>query len=76
VFVPTEAIVPVAKGKKVYVVKDGLALEKIVETGIRTADYLQVLSGLAPGDSVIIKGNFQLKNETAVKISKKKANKV
>ena len=69
-FVPTEAIVPIVKGKKVYVVKNNIAEEKIIETGIRTEDNIQILSGLQIGDSVVINGNFQLKNGSPVKIAK------
>lgn len=76
VFIPTEAIVPVEKGKKVYLVKEGEVKEQIVETGIRTENYLQILSGLKAGDSVVIKGNFQLKNNSPVKVSKKKVSKI
>lgn len=71
VFVPTEAIVPVAKGKKIFTIKEGVAKETIVTTGVRTENYLQVLSGIQPGDSVVVKGNFQLKDKAPVKINRK-----
>lgn len=67
-FVPTDAIIPVLKGKKVYIVKNGIALEKIVETGLRTEDHIQILSGLSVGDSVVLDGNTQLKTGHAVKV--------
>ncbi|HSY61044.1 MAG TPA: efflux RND transporter periplasmic adaptor subunit, partial [Cytophaga sp.] len=67
-FVPTETIIPFLTGKKVFVVKNGLAEERIIETGLRTADNVQILSGLAAGDSVVVKGNFQLKKNAAVKV--------
>jgi len=70
-FVPTEAIVPVAKGKKVFIVKNGLAEGKIIESGIRTEDFVQVVSGLNAGDSVVVNGNFQVKDGGAVKVAKK-----
>lgn len=72
-FVPTEAIVPFLKGKKVFVVKDGVAEEKIVETGLRTEDHIQVLSGLEVGDSVVVNGNYQLKKGAPVKVKQPKA---
>ncbi|WP_051313620.1 efflux RND transporter periplasmic adaptor subunit [Sporocytophaga myxococcoides] len=71
-FVPTEAIVPVTNNKIVFVVKDGIAQEKIVRTGIRTEDFLQIVSGISVGDSVVINGNFRLKNEAKVKVVKSK----
>ncbi len=75
-FVPTESIVPVLNGKKVFVIKKGKAEEQMVKTGLRTEDYVQVISGLNPGDSVAVNGNFQLKPGASVKIiadKKKKA---
>ena len=71
-FVPTETVIPFLTGKKVYIVKNGIAEERIVETGLRTADNVQILSGLAAGDSVVVKGNFQLKKNTPVKITQGK----
>jgi len=71
-FVPTEAIVPVSNNKIVYVVENGVAREKVVKTGIRTEDYLQIISGISAGDSVVINGNFRLRNEDRVKVEKSK----
>lgn len=68
-FVTTKAIIPVLNGKKVYVIKNGLAEERLVETGLRTEDHVQILSGLAVGDSVAVNGNFQLKEGSAVKVT-------
>lgn len=73
-FVPTETVIPFLTGKKVYIVKNGVAEERIIETGLRTADNVQILSGLAAGDSVVVKGNFQLKENTPVKIVQRKKN--
>lgn len=67
-FVPTETIIPFLTGKKVFIVKNGLAEERIIETGLRTADNVQILSGLAAGDSVVVKGNFQLKKNMPIKV--------
>ncbi len=53
ILLPTEAIVPILKGKKVFVMQNGRAVEKIVTTGLRTDRYLQILEGVSPGDSII-----------------------
>jgi membrane fusion protein (multidrug efflux system) len=66
--IPTEAIVPILKGKKVYVVKDGKASEIMVETGLRTDKKIQVSSGLSVGDSLIVSGIMALKKDSPVKI--------
>lgn len=67
--IPTEAIVPVLKGKKVFVVKDGKAQEAMVTTGLRTDKKIQVIDGLQPGDSLITSGIIAIKPNTAVKVN-------
>ncbi|QRR02144.1 efflux RND transporter periplasmic adaptor subunit [Dyadobacter sandarakinus] len=67
--IPTEAIVPVLKGKKVFVVKNGKAQEKMVTTGLRTDKKIQVIDGLQPGDSLITSGIIAVKPNSAVKVN-------
>ncbi|MDV6168860.1 efflux RND transporter periplasmic adaptor subunit [Flavobacterium sp. DG1-102-2] len=67
--IPTEAIVPVQDGKKVFVSKNGQAQEIMVETGTRTDKDIVVLSGLKAGDTVLTTGVLTLKKETPVKVS-------
>ncbi|GGB94060.1 efflux RND transporter periplasmic adaptor subunit [Dyadobacter sediminis] len=67
--IPTEAIVPVLKGKKVFVVKNGKAQEALVTTGLRTDKRIQVIEGLNPGDSLITSGIIAIKPNTAVKVN-------
>jgi membrane fusion protein, multidrug efflux system len=50
--VPSQAIVPSARGQGVYVIEDGKAKMKTVEIGIRTDEQVQVLRGLNEGDVV------------------------
>jgi membrane fusion protein, multidrug efflux system len=54
--VPTTAIVSAQDRTLVYVIRDGKAEPRPVETGVRTADRVQLVSGVAPGDSVITAG--------------------
>ncbi|WP_031530725.1 efflux RND transporter periplasmic adaptor subunit [Dyadobacter crusticola] len=67
--VPTEAIVPVLKGKKVFVIKNGKAQEVMVTTGLRTDTKIQVIDGLQPGDSLITSGIIAIKPNTPVKVN-------
>jgi membrane fusion protein, multidrug efflux system len=69
IMIPTEAIVPVLKGKKVYVVKNGKAQETMVVTGLRTDKKIQVIEGLLPGDSLVISGVIALKSNSPVRIN-------
>jgi RND family efflux transporter MFP subunit len=58
--VPPSAIITFAGIDKVIVVQDGKAVEKPVTLGRRTADWIEVLSGLKVGDQVVINpGNLQ-----------------
>lgn len=55
VTVPAEALVIFAGIEKVVVVESGRAVEKRVTTGRRRADRLEILSGLAAGERVIVR---------------------
>jgi len=65
--IPTEAVVPVAAGYQVFVVKNGKAATKDIKIGLRSDKLIQVLSGLAVGDSVVRSGVLQIKVGDAVK---------
>jgi membrane fusion protein, multidrug efflux system len=71
IMIPTEAIVPVLKGKKVFVVQEGKATEKMIETGVRNDKNIQILSGLNVGDSLIVSGLMAVKKDSKVKVKKK-----
>jgi membrane fusion protein (multidrug efflux system) len=65
--VPSLAVVPELGGKKVFVVEDGVVRSRQVETGIRTADDVQVTSGVVPGDRVIVSAIQRLRPGLAVR---------
>ncbi len=52
--VPASAIVPTEKGSGVYLLKDKKALLTQVETGLRSGGRVQLVSGVTPGDVVIL----------------------
>jgi membrane fusion protein (multidrug efflux system) len=66
ILIPTESIVPVQNGKKVFVLKNGKAKEVLIETSTRTTKNVIVTSGLLPGDTVLTTGVLSLKNGTNV----------
>lgn len=67
--IPTQAIVPVQGGKKVFVARNGKADEVMVETSTRTDKDIVVLSGLKAGDTVLTTGVLTLKKDTPVKVT-------
>jgi len=65
--IPTEAVIPDLKGKKVFIAKDGKAHSVKIETGLRNDAQIEIISGLAEGDTVITTGIMTLKPDTKVK---------
>lgn len=51
--IPPEAITEFAGAEKVWKVVDGLAQEQIVETARRGETAIEIVSGLAPGDTIL-----------------------
>jgi len=72
IVVPSEAIVPVQEGKKVFISDMGKAKEVMVEATTRTDASILILSGLKAGDTLITSGVMSLKNEAPVKVKVKK----
>jgi membrane fusion protein (multidrug efflux system) len=67
ILVPAEAVVPGITDKNVFVLHDGKASRRVVETGTRTASQVQILSGLKAGDVLITSGLQQMRDGLAVK---------
>lgn len=67
--VPLTAVRPTDRGFVAFVVKDGVASERILVLGMRTADgRVEVLSGLEGGEMLVIRGAEALQNGVQVKI--------
>lgn len=66
ILIPTEAIIPIQNGKKVFIVENGKAKEVIIETAVRTEKNILVTSGLKPGDTLITTGIMALKPDASV----------
>lgn len=70
VMVPTQALVPVARGKQLIVVKNGMAEFVPVEMGIRDADMAEIIKGIKEGDTIVTTGLMQIRPGSPVKITK------
>ena len=68
IIMPTNAIIPDADSKKLIVVKEGKGVFTKVETGMRNAAGIEILSGLNIGDSVVVTGVLFVKPNSSVKI--------
>jgi len=68
IVIPSEAIIPVQNGKKVFISNMGKAKEVMVETATRTDASILVLSGLKAGDTLLTTGVMSLKQDDDVKV--------
>jgi membrane fusion protein, multidrug efflux system len=68
ILVPTIALVPELNTQKVYLSKNGKVKEARVRTGIRTSDRVQIIDGVAPGDTVLTTGILQAREGMDVEI--------
>lgn len=70
IMIPNSSVVPQGRKKQVFVFKDSKALAKEITTGVRDSANVQVLAGLAAGDTLITSGLLFLRDSINVKISK------
>jgi membrane fusion protein (multidrug efflux system) len=68
--VPSQAIIPQARNKQVILLQKDCVKFVIVETGIRDSAYVQVISGLKQGDTVITSGLMSIRPNSKVKVIK------
>jgi membrane fusion protein (multidrug efflux system) len=68
--VPTISVVPELNSQKVYVVRNGVIEQARIETGIRTSEKVQIISGVARGDTVLTTGLLQVNPGSEVDITK------
>lgn len=71
IVIPSESIIPIQNGKKVFISNNGKAKEIKIKTTARTDSSVLVLSGLKAGDTLITGGMMSLKDDTAVKVKVK-----
>ena len=69
IMIPTQAIIPEARDKKVIVYKSGMADFKTVITGERDSAKVEILKGLEAGDTVITTGLLSIKPGSKITLS-------
>jgi multidrug efflux system membrane fusion protein len=67
--VPETAIRPSERGFLAFVVEDGVARERVLDLGLRTADgRIEIRSGLAPGEPIVVRGAEALSDGARVRV--------
>ena len=70
IMIPSQAIIPVARGKQVVVLKGGSPAFTPITTGIRDSTRVQVTEGLSAGDTLITTGLLFIRPDSKVKLTK------
>lgn len=70
VVIPKDIIISNQRGKSVFIVDNGTAIEKRITLGYENQTEAEVTSGLKKNDRLVIKGFETLKNRSKVKIVK------
>lgn len=70
IMIPSNAIIPDDRATRIVIADSSKAKFVTVEVGLRTANEVQVLSGIKPGDTVLITGLLQVKPQMPVKFTK------
>lgn len=68
--VPSQAIIPQARDKKVILNRDGKARFVTVKTGVRQAEMVEVTDGLQAGDTIATTGILFLRPDVPLQFSK------
>ena len=66
--VPTQAVIPQTRGKKVVVLRKGLSVFQDVETGYRDSANVEIITGLMDGDTILTSGLLVVKPQQKVKV--------
>ncbi len=70
VMLPRGPFVESEGGRHAYVVRDGIAVRTPVQLGATSISAVEILSGLKPGDKVVIAGTDTFNNATRVSINR------
>lgn len=68
ILIPARSLVPTLDNEQVYKIVAGKAYAVTVLIGKRVHDQVQIIQGLAPGDTVITDGQLKVKNNMLVKV--------
>ena len=66
VMVPVDAILDEDIEKSLFVIEDGIARRRIIETGITDRDMVEILKGINDADTVVVVGQGGLRDGTPV----------
>ena len=72
--IPSNAIIPDDKNKKIVVIKGGKATYAVIETGVRKESFVEITKGVSVGDTIVVDGVLFARPDKPVKIRSVKSN--
>jgi multidrug efflux pump subunit AcrA (membrane-fusion protein) len=67
--VPREAVVRELRDAHVFIAEGEVAKKRAVTLGLEENDVVQILTGVKPGEKVIVAGQGALKDGSAIKVT-------
>jgi membrane fusion protein (multidrug efflux system) len=68
IMIPTQAVIPSTRTKRVIILRDGKAVFQDVKTDFRDASRIEVTEGIVLGDTIITSGLLSIKEGMACKV--------
>ncbi len=65
--IPATAIIAEDNSMIVFIAQDGVAIRRVVKTGIRSGSRVEILEGLSSNDSIVISGSSGLRNGSPIR---------
>lgn len=68
--VPTQSVIPQARGKKIILARGDSAVFVDVTTGVRDSVFVQILTGVKQGDTVVTTGLMAIRPQAKIRIAR------
>lgn len=66
--IPKEAIITRGSDKLLYLLKNSIVEERVIQTGIESGDQVEVVKGLSAGEKFVVEGQHSLSDKVKVKV--------
>jgi len=70
IMVPTQVIIPSLNSQNVYLIENGTAVLREVETGIQNNSMIQITAGVSSEDTLVMTGLLALRDKMPVQVTK------
>ena len=65
---PLQAVINTYKGKSIFIVEDGRAVQRFVATGYENGNSVQILDGVSPGEKAIVSGAEKVRDGLTIDV--------